>query len=243
MKKYIITESQLKAIIEKADPIPKDIIKAPPMSFQNYANAIKMEKPDGETDKGDLKSFVAAKMAGSRAQNFLDKTDDALNRLTGDFGSISGYSLASDDPIISDSDRLSVIILSLVYYFHKEGQLPSFKVNDVNMDFNKAYKIIKERGLGDFKVLSGIRLGAKWITSPTSDSESTITSPNGSIQVVANHLGGIAVLVRYTFMDSATLNKFYKDVISDKKILTSIKKFVGKNIIPSVKDGSLEFSF
>ena len=81
MKKYVITESQLKTIVEKYDQIPKEVIKSKPISFQNFVNAIKMEKASGETDKGDLKSFVSAKMAGDRAKNYLNKTDYNLDDL------------------------------------------------------------------------------------------------------------------------------------------------------------------
>jgi hypothetical protein len=44
-------------------------------------------------------------------------------------------------------------MLSLLYYFYKEGKLPRFKITDVQMEFEKNYEIIKRRGLDDFKVL------------------------------------------------------------------------------------------
>lgn len=34
MKKYVITESQLKTIVEKYDQIPKEVANAAPMSFK-----------------------------------------------------------------------------------------------------------------------------------------------------------------------------------------------------------------
>ena len=36
MKKYVITEAQLKTIVEKYEPIPKDVVKSAPMTFQNF---------------------------------------------------------------------------------------------------------------------------------------------------------------------------------------------------------------
>ena len=245
MKKYVITESQLKTIVEKYDQIPKEVIKSKPISFQNFVNAIKMEKASGETDKGDLKSFVSAKMAGSRAEKYLDKTDDALAKIAGDHGSIKGYSLVNDDPVLGDAEDLSIIVISLVYYFYKEGQLPNFKIKDVRMDLDRNYNIIKTKGLNDFKTLLRSRFESDWIVSemPNNENEALISTPTGSIQVHANILGGMATLVKFNFMDTPTLNKFYSDIIMDKETMTKIKKAIGKNIIPKLNSGSLEFSF
>ena len=245
MKKYVITETQLKTIVEKYEPVPKEVVKSAPMTFQNFINAIKMEKDGGQTDKGDLKSFVSAKMAGSRAEKYLDKTDDALDRIAGDYGSVKGYSLVNDDPVLGDAEDLSIIVISLVYYFYKEGQLPSFKIKDVRMDLDKNYNIIKTKGLNDFKTLLRSRFESDWIVSemPNNENEALISTPTGSIQVHANILGGMATLVKFNFMDSPTLNKFYRDIIMDRETMNKIKKAIGKNVIPKLNSGSLEFSF
>jgi hypothetical protein len=245
MKKYVITESQFKTIVEKYDQIPKEVIKSKPMTFQNFVNVIKMEKESGKTDKGDLKSFVSAKMAGDRAKNYLNKTDDALDKIAGGEGSIKGYSLVNDDPVLADSDDLSIIILSLLYYFYKEGKLPRFKINDVQMDFEKNYEIIKRRGLDDFKVLLRVKLASDWIQleMPNNEDEALITTPTGSIQVHANILGNMATLVKFNFMDSATLDKFYRDVIKNNDIMSKVKKALNKNFVPSLESGSLVFKF
>ncbi len=245
MKKYIITESQLKLIVEKYDQIPKEVIKSKPMTFQNFINAIKMEKDGGETDKGDLKSFVSAKMAGDRAKNYLNKTDDALDKIAGGEGSIKGYSLVNDDPVLADAEDLSIILLSLLYYFYKEGKLPRFKITDVQMEFEKNYEIIKRRGLDDFKVLLRAKFTSDWIVSemPGSEDEALISTPTGSIQVHANILGGMATLVKFNFMDSATLDKFYRDVIKNGDLMNKVKKAINKNFIPSLESGSLVFKF
>jgi hypothetical protein len=245
MKKYVITESQFKTIVEKYDEIPKEVIKSKPMTFQNFVNVIKMEKESGKTDKGDLKSFVSAKMAGDRAKNYLNKTDDALDKIAGGEGSIKGYSLVNDDPVLADSDDLSIIILSLLYYFYKEGKLPRFKINDVQMDFEKNYEIIKRRGLDDFKVLLRVKLSSDWrqFEIPDNEDEALITTPTGSIQVHANMLGNMATLVKFNFMDSATLDKFYRDVIKNNDIMSKVKKALNKNFVPSLESGSLVFKF
>ncbi len=245
MKKYVITESQLKTIVEKYDQIPKEVIKSKPMTFQNFINAIKMEKDGGETDKGDLKSFVSAKMAGDRAKNYLNKTDDALDKIAGGEGSIKGYSLVNDDPVLADAEDLSIIMLSLLYYFYKEGKLPRFKITDVQMEFEKNYEIIKRRGLDDFKVLLRAKFTSDWSVSemPDNEDEALISTPTGSIQVHANILGGMATLVKFNFIDSATLNKFYGDVIKNNDIMNKVKKALNKNFIPSLESGSLIFKF
>jgi hypothetical protein len=245
MKKYVITESQLKTIVEKYDQIPKEVIKSKPISFQNFVNAIKMEKASGETDKGDLKSFVSAKMAGDRAKNYLNKTDDALDKIAGGEGSIKGYYLINDDPALADSDDLSIIILSLLYYFYKEGKLPRFKITDVQMDFEKNYEIIKKRGLDDFRVLLRVKLMSKWAQYeiPNNDEEALVTTPTGSIQVHVNMLGNMATLVKFNFMDSATLDKFYRDVIKNNDIMVKVKKALNKNFTASLDSGSLVFKF
>jgi hypothetical protein len=245
MKKYVITESQLKTIVEKYDQIPKEVIKSKPMTFQNFINAIKMEKNGGETDKGDLKSFVSAKMAGDRAKNYLNKTDDALDKIAGGEGSIKGYSLVNDDPVLADAEDLSIIMLSLLYYFYKEGKLPRFKITDVQMEFEKNYEIIKRRGLDDFKVLLRAKFTSDWSVSemPDNEDEALISTPTGSIQVHANILGGMATLVKFNFIDSATLNKFYGDVIKNNDIMNKVKKALNKNFIPSLESGSLIFKF
>jgi hypothetical protein len=245
MKKYVITESQLKTIVEKYDQIPKEVIKSKPMTFQNFINAVKMEKNGGETDKGDLKSFVSAKMAGDRAKNYLNKTDDALDKIAGGEGSIKGYSLVNDDPVLADAEDLSIIMLSLLYYFYKEGKLPRFKITDVQMEFEKNYEIIKRRGLDDFKVLLRAKFTSDWSVSemPDNEDEALISTPTGSIQVHANILGGMATLVKFNFIDSATLNKFYGDVIKNNDIMNKVKKALNKNFIPSLESGSLIFKF
>ena len=245
MKKYVITESQLKTIVEKYDQIPKEVIKSKPMTFQNFINAVKMEKDGGETDKGDLKSFVSAKMAGDRAKNYLNKTDDALDKIAGGEGSIKGYSLVNDDPVLADAEDLSIIMLSLIYYFYKEGKLPRVKITDVQMEFEKNYEIIKRRGLDDFKVLLRAKFKSDWIVSemPDNEDEALISTPTGSIQVHANILGGMATLVKFNFIDSATLDKFYKDVIKNSDIMNKVKKAINKNFVPSLESGSLIFKF
>jgi hypothetical protein len=245
MKKYVITESQLKTIVEKYDQIPKEVIKSKPMTFQNFINAIKMEKDGGKTDKGDLKSFVSAKMAGDRAKNYLNKTDDALDKIAGGEGSIKGYSLVNDDPVLADAEDLSIIMLSLLYYFYKEGKLPRFKITDVQMEFEKNYEIIKRRGLDDFKVLLRAKFTSDWSVSemPDNEDEALISTPTGSIQVHANILGGMATLVKFNFIDSATLNKFYGDVIKNNDIMNKVKKALNKNFVPSLESGSLIFKF
>ena len=179
------------------------------------------------------------------SEKYLDKTDDALAKIAGDHGSIKGYSLVNDDPVLGDAEDLSIIVISLVYYFYKEGQLPNFKIKDVRMDLDRNYNIIKTKGLNDFKTLLRSRFESDWIVSemPNNENEALISTPTGSIQVHANILGGMATLVKFSFMDTPTLNKFYSDIIMDKETMTKIKKAIGKNIIPKLNSGSLEFSF
>jgi hypothetical protein len=245
MKKYVITESQLKTIVEKYDELPKEVIKSKPMTFQNFINVIKMEKEGGESDKGDLKSFVSAKMAGDRAKNYLNKTDDALDKLAGGKGSIKGYSLASDDAVLADADDLAVIVLSLLYYFYKEGKLPLVKVKDVQMNYEKNYNVIKTRGLDDFKPLLAVKLTSDYIVylMPGNENISIVSTPAGSIQVHVNNLGNMAILVKLNFMEPSVLNKFYNDVIKNKDTMGKIKKAINKNFTVSVEGGSLVFKF
>jgi hypothetical protein len=245
MKKYVITESQFKTIVEKYDELPKEVVKSKPMTYQNYINAIKMEKESGESDKGDLKTFVSAKMAGSRAKNYLDKTDDALDKLTGGKGSIKGYSFASDDAVLADTDDLAVIVLSLLYYFYKEGKLPLVKVKDIQMNYEKSYNIIKTRGLADFKVLLSVNLTSDFSIHPMpgNDDIDIVTTPAGSIQVHVNRLGNMAILAKFNFMEPAILNKFYNDVIKNKEYMDKIKKAINKNVKAEVESGSLVFKF
>ena len=40
MKKYVITEAQLKTIVEKYEPLPKEVVKSAPMTFQNFITRI-----------------------------------------------------------------------------------------------------------------------------------------------------------------------------------------------------------
>lgn len=248
MKKYVITESQLKTIVEKYDKIPKDVIKSAPLSFQNFMDAIKKEKEGGETDKGDLKSYVAAQMASSRAEKYLDKTDDALAKIAGDYYkpiNTRGYRFDGDDGVLADAEDLSIVILSLVYYFYKEGQLPTFKVNDVRMNYGRNYTLIKDKGINDFRVLLGAKFESDWIISmsPDNEKEAIITTPSGSIQVHVNIDTKKTILVKFNFMDSTTLKTFFDDIIQDKKYMNLINKAVGVNTRPRLNSGSLEFLF
>jgi hypothetical protein len=78
---------------------------------------------------------------------------------------------------------------------------------------------------------------------PDNEDEALISTPTGSIQVHANILGGMATLVKFNFIDSATLDKFYKDVIKNSDIMNKVKKAINKNFVPSLESGSLIFKF
>lgn len=243
MKKYVITEAQLKTIVEKFQPVPKDVVKAKPMTVKDFLNAIEIEKDGEKSDKDDLKSFVGAKMGIGRAKDYLNKTDDALDKIAGG-SAIKGYSIVSDDPTLTDANNLSVIILSLVYYFYKEGKLPRFNKPNVLVDLEKNYNIIKTKGLEDFKVLLKIDLRSNWITTePDDQGMMTASSPDGLIQANINTLGLMTTSVKYSFMDSATLGKFYEDVIKNKEIMIKIQKAINKGVKPEIKNGSLIFNF
>lgn len=248
MKKYVITESQLKTIVEKYDKLPKNITRSAPITFQNFMDAIKKEKKGGKTDDGDLKTYVATQIAGSRAEKYLDKTDDALAKIAGkDYNPMNtrGYRFNGGDEVLADAEDLSIIILSLVYYFYKEGQLPSFKINDVRMNYEKNYVLIKNKGVKDFRVLLGAKFDSDWIISvnPDNEKEALITTPTGSIQVHVNIDTKKTVLVKFNFMDSTTLKTFFEDIIMDKTYMNLINKAVGVNTRPKINSGSLEFLF
>ena len=146
MKKYVITESQLKTIVEKYDQIPKEVIKSKPISFQNFVNAIKMEKASGETDKGDLKSFVSAKMAGDRAKNYLNKTDEVLSAYELEQKTNYAYSTKEfiDAQFKNTSDSLKLIeeadlIFTHIFPYSPRLGTPASKMKQLDR------KIIKER--------------------------------------------------------------------------------------------------
>ena len=48
MKKYIITENQLKVILERADDTPENYSDVPPMSFDNFLKAIEKDNNKNE---------------------------------------------------------------------------------------------------------------------------------------------------------------------------------------------------
>jgi hypothetical protein len=248
MKKYVITESQLKTIVEKYDQIPKEVANAAPMSFQNFMDAIEKEKEGGENDKGDLKSFVSAQMATSRAEKYLDKTDDALAKIAGKHYKpihTRGYRLSGDDAVLADAEDLSIVIISLYYYFYKEGQLGAFKIKDVKMDLERNYNLIKAKGASDFRVLLGAKFSSDWIISlsPDVENESIVTTPSGSIQVHVNNMTKKTILVKFNFMDSTSMSTFFKDILKDPKYMSLINKAVGVNTKPRINSGSIEFLF
>jgi hypothetical protein len=71
----------------------------------------------------------------------------------------------------------------------------------------------------------------------------TASSPDGLIQANINTLGLMTTSVKYSFMDSATLGKFYEDVIKNKEIMIKIQKAINKGVKPEIKNGSLIFNF
>ena len=241
MKKYVITEAQLKTIVNELD-LSRSVVRSKPMSFQNFINAIEMEKGGEKSDVGDLKSFVSAKMAGDRAKDYLNKTDDALDKIAGGSG-IKGYSIVNDDPVLIDANKVSIIILSLVYYFYKKGDLPRFKKPQVSIDLDKNNNILKSKGFDDFKLLLKVELKADFNPVDINERETIISTPDGLIQVHVNTLGMMATSVKLSFMDSTTLNKFYNDVLTNKDVINKIQKAINKRTKPELKDGSLIFNF
>lgn len=255
MKKYVITESQLKIIIEKYEPVPPDVANAAPIGFEAFMDAIKHDNVANQSDsnnKDDLKSFVATKMSGARAGDYLSKADDALSKIAGD--KLKGSNTVrshrfKDDSVLGKAEDLGVIVLSLLHYFHKEGQVDHNVKNnkDVDIDYNTTYNGIKKHGVHDFKWLTNIRLYSNWHIwlDEDDDTQSIVSSEDGTIQVYIDNNTKKTKLVRFSNISTRTLDKLYNDVLKSgqKSMVDLISRAIKNTIVPRINSGSLEFTF
>lgn len=255
MKKYVITESQLKTIIEKYEPVPPSVANAAPLGFEAFMDAVKQDNVNNQTgssNKDDLKSFVAAQMASSRAGNYMDKADDALMKIAGDKAKKISMATRSygfkDDNVLAKAEDLTVIVLSLLYYFHKEGKIDhNIKNNkDVSLDYNTIYNGIKKHGVDNFKWMTNVKLFANWFIwlDPNDDTQSIISSENATVQVHVDNATKKTKLVSFANISPRTLDKFYNDVLnSNQNVLKQISGAIRNNITPRINSGSLDFMF
>ncbi len=255
MKKYIITESQLKSIVEKYEPVPPNVAKAPPMSFDEFMDAMQKDNVINQTDsdnKGDLKSYVAAKMGASRAEKNIGDANDSLNKIAANTSKSMDMIQVHkfrDDNVLAKTEDLSVIVLSLLYYFYKEGQIDHNVRNnkDVSIDYNTVYNGIKKHGVDDFKWLTNVKFFANWFiwTNEDDETESIISSEGETVQVHIDNETKKTKLVRLSNISSKTLTKFYSDVLrsNNPNFMQLISKAIKSNIVAKIDSGSLEFIF
>ena len=150
MKKYIITENQLKAIIEKVENSPGKYEDIPDMGFDNLLKTLEKDSEGKRiADKDNMSGFVSASVSANRAEYNLDKADASLKAIAGKFykGMGRGYGINPDDSVLADAEDLAIIIMSLTYYYRKNGKMQS-NVTDVNLNWSKNYKSIERAMTG-----------------------------------------------------------------------------------------------
>lgn len=252
MKKYIITENQLKVILERADETPENFSDVPPMSFDNFLKAIEKDNNKNGTpnDRSDnIKSFALGAVAGNRAEYNIDKTDSALKSIAGKFyKSIGvGYGINPDDSVLAEAEDLCIIIMSMAYYYYKEGNIKSYGVKDVELDVRKNYNELKRTNLSDIRGLLRTKFDADIYGYQDDDNENqVIAAPRGdnpSFQVYINKNNKRTTMVRFNFFDSTSLNFFYNDFLKNDKNINLISKAINRRVRPRLDSGSLVFQF
>jgi len=252
MKKYIITENQLKVILERADDTPENYSDVPPMSFDNFLKAIEKDNNKNGTSSNrsdDIKSFALGAVAGNRAEYNIDKSDSALKAIAGKFyKSINaGYGINPDDGVLAESEDLCIIIMCMAYYYYKEGSIKSFNVRDVDLDFRKNYNELKRTNLSDIRGLLRTKFDADIFGRQDDDDENQIiVAPRGdnpSFQVYINKNSRRTTMVRFNFFDSTSLNFFYNDFLKNDKNINLISKAINRRVRPRLDNGSLVFQF
>ncbi len=249
MKKYIITEEQLKVILEKADETPGEFAKTPNMSFDQLLQTIE-KGGDGKRDvnKDDTKSFVTGTVAANRAEYNLDKTDASLKAIAGKFyKSITGYGINPDDSVLAQAEDLAIIIMSMAYYYYKEGKISRFNVTDVDLNFRKNYNELKRTNLGDIRGLLRTKFDGDLGGYPDNDDEDIVMiSPknsNPSFQAYISKSTKRTTMVRFNFFDSSSLRFFYEDFLKNQKNIDLISKAINRRVRPKIEGDSLIFLF
>ena len=257
MKKYVITEEQLKVIVEKFDKnIPDDELKdTPALSFNDFLEKIDADaqNPNNQnpTDKEtNVKSFVTATSAGNRADYHLDNADSHLKAIAGKFYknmNSSAYRLNPDDRVLSDAEDLAIIIMSMGYYYYREGLINNFKVNDVKLNWRKNYDELKRTNLADIRGLLRTKFDSDLIGHQNqNDPDEIIITPKGnqpSFEVYVDKPSKKTKLVMFNFFDSASLSFFYKDFISKQQNIDLIQRAINRRFTAKVDSGKLVFKF
>lgn len=258
MKKYVITENQLKTIIERVENTPGEYEKIPDMSFDNLLKTLEKDSEGNRVnDKDNMKGFVSASVAGNRAEFNLDKADSSLKAIAGKFykGMSRGYGINPDDSVLADAEDLAIIIMSITYYYRKNGKMQSV-VKDVNLNWSKNYKSIERAMSGgestnevitDLRALLRTKFDSDLFGELNPDNENeVIIAPRGenpSFQVYVNKNNKRTTLVKFHYMNSNDLSFFYKDFLTNPKNLDIIRKAINRKVTPQIKEGSLIFIF
>jgi len=221
MKKYILTESQVKLIMEGLSESNNEI--------KNF---------------DDFLTNAHAEIHGSMASRANKDVDDAMKNYLGHHYQYK-YSLESDDLV--ELNKLSVIVLSILFYLMKEGKIERFRIPDINVNLGKNYEYLKKNSgpeLGDLKPLlsRNFKLDVSVDDSFKQDGLVKIVSNDESIETIVEKDTKKVKTITYNFLTGRSLDVFL-NVLNKPGNYKSIKSAIGFGVRPDISGKSLTFKF
>ena len=205
-------------IPEHKDEYTKEI---EPLSFQEFL-----------AKDNDIKANVAANVSANRASASIDKVEDNLLAIAGKHHKGIYSNLKYDNNVVGVAEDLSLIILTIAYFFDKK------KYPDVNIRYDKNLDFLNNKNLQG--ILGNDNFKSTKVTQqidPNDPNEVKLNTDNDTVIIyVSKQNPPITKKIEFNNMSGSTIDKII-DYFNDKTNMDYVNKVLPKKFKNIKKSG------
>jgi hypothetical protein len=239
MKKYIITETQLEKLFNKLDErvefedLPGIKSSDPKKTDDEYTKEIEpLSFQEFLAKDNDIKANVAANVSANRASASIDKVEDNLLAIAGKHHKGIYSNLKYDNNVVGVAEDLSLIILTIAYFFDKK------KYPDVNIRYDKNLNFLNNKNLQG--ILGNDNFKSTKVTQqidPNDPNEVKLNTDNDTVIIyVSKQNPPITKKIEFNNMAGSTIDKII-DYFNDKTNMDYVNKVLPKKFKNIKKSG------
>ena len=239
MKKYIITETQLEKLFNKLDErvefedLPGIKSSDPKKTDDEYTKEIEpLSFQEFLAKDNDIKANVAANVSANRASASIDKVEDNLLAIAGKHHKGIYSNLKYDNNVVGVAEDLSLIILTIAYFFDKK------KYPDVNIRYDKNLNFLNNKNLQG--ILGNDNFKSTKVTQqidPNDPNEVKLNTDNDTVIIyVSKQNPPITKKIEFNNMSGSTIDKII-DYFNDKTNMDYVNKVLPKKFKNIKKSG------
>lgn len=239
MKKYIITETQLEKLFNKLDErvefedLPGIKSSDPKKTDDEYTKEIEpLSFQEFLAKDNDIKANVAANVSANRASASIDKVEDNLLAIAGKHHKGIYSNLKYDNNVVGVAEDLSLIILTIAYFFDKK------KYPDVNIRYDKNLDFLNNKNLQG--ILGNDNFKSTKVTQqidPNDPNEVKLNTDNDTVIIyVSKQNPPITKKIEFNNMSGSTIDKII-DYFNDKTNMDYVNKVLPKKFKNIKKSG------